>query len=129
MVVAALLFLYLRPGKVKPGAYKDFNVLLITLDTTRADRLPIYGYKGVETPNLNRLAQRSYVFDDALAHVPLTLPSHASMLTGLLPMTHGVRDNAGSLLSPGIETLPEVLRANGYRTVAFISSFVLDSRW
>jgi arylsulfatase A-like enzyme/tetratricopeptide (TPR) repeat protein len=112
-----------------PGSYKDYNILLITLDTLRADRLPVYGYNGVKTPNLDRLTSESFVFDDAVSHVPLTLPSHTSMLTGRLPIGHGVRDNAGFLLDPEELTLSEVLKDNGYATSAFVSAFVLDSRW
>ena len=112
-----------------PGSYKDYNILLITLDTLRADRLPVYGYKGVKTPNMDRLTSHSYVFDDAISHVPLTLPSHTSMLTGRLPIGHGVRDNAGFLLDPEETTMTEILKDQGYTTSAFVSAFVLDSRW
>ncbi|HSE42686.1 MAG TPA: sulfatase, partial [Acidobacteriota bacterium] len=140
-VVAAILILAIAAGvgffyKEKffaslksPGSYKDYNVLLITLDTLRADRLPVYGYSGVKTPNLDRLTAASYVFDDAISHVPLTLPSHTSMLTGKLPIGHGIRDNAGFILDPGEITLAEVLKDQGYATSAFVSAFVLDSRW
>ncbi len=130
IAVVALVFLYLRSSrKIQSGAYKDFNVLMITLDTTRADHLPMYGYDKVKTPNLDALADESYIFEDAIAHVPLTLPSHTSMLTGLLPISHGIRDNAGFFLDEKVTTLPEVLKANGYSTSAFVSAFVLDSRW
>src|SRR5919106_466550 len=87
------VFFYFRtPRKIQSGAFKDLNLLMITLDTTRADHLPMYGYKQVKTPNLDALARESYIFEDAIAHAPLTLPSHASMLTGLLPINHGIRD-------------------------------------
>ena len=131
-VIALVTFvlLYLRfEQKLQSGAYKDFNVLMITLDTTRADHLPMYGYTQVKTPNLDALAKESYVFEDAIAHVPLTLPSHTSMLTGLLPISHGIRDNAGFFLDQKITTLPEIMKSNGYTTSAFVSAFVLDSRW
>lgn len=111
------------------GTYKDYNILLITLDTLRADRLPAYGYEGVKTPHLDSLTKESYVFEDAVSHVPLTLPSHTSMLTGRLPIGHGVRDNAGFLLDPEELTFTEILKDQGYSTSAFVSSFVLDSRW
>ena len=112
-----------------PGSLKDGNVLLITLDTTRADHLPVYGYKNVDTPGLDRLGQSSLIFEDAIAHVPLTLPSHASILTGRLPISHGMRDNEGFVLDPKVATLASILKSKGYATAAFVSAFVLDSRW
>jgi arylsulfatase A-like enzyme/tetratricopeptide (TPR) repeat protein len=112
-----------------PGSLAGGNVLLITLDTTRADHLPAYGYKGVSTPGLDRLAADSVIFDDAIAHAPLTLPSHTSLLTGQLPIAHGVRDNEGYFVDPKIPTLAEILKAKGYATSAFVSAFVLDSQW
>jgi arylsulfatase A-like enzyme/Tfp pilus assembly protein PilF len=111
------------------GSYKDYNVLLITMDTTRADHLPMYGYKNVKTPNLDRLAKDSFIFEDAVSQVPLTLPSHTSMMTGRLPIGHGVRDNAGFFLDPSETTLAEELKGLGYSTAAFVSAFVLDSKW
>lgn len=111
------------------GSFKDFNAILITFDTTRADHLPIYGYKGVKTPEIDQFAKDCFIFDDAVSQVPLTLPSHVSMMTGLLPMANGVRDNSGFILDDRITTLAEILKANGYSTSAFVSSFVLDSRW
>jgi arylsulfatase A-like enzyme/Tfp pilus assembly protein PilF len=116
-------------GLKAAGSYKNYNILLITLDTLRADHLPMYGYREVKTPNLDRLASDSFVFEDAVSHVPLTLPSHTSMLTGRLPIGHGVRDNAGFILDPGEITLAEVMKGSGYATGAFVSAFVLDSRW
>ncbi len=129
LAIAAALFFLKSTRKLQTGDYKNFNVLLITLDTTRADHLPMYGYDKVKTPGLERLSDESFVFEDAISHVPLTLPSHTSMLTGLLPISHGIRDNAGFFLDQGITTLPEILKSNGYATSAFVSAFVLDSRW
>lgn len=101
-------------------------IVLISIDTLRADRLPAYGYDGVETPSLDALASESLLFESAWSHYPLTLPSHTSMLSGLLPPRHGVRDNAGYELEAGIRPwLPERLRAAGYATGAFVSSYVL----
>ena len=111
------------------GSLKDYNVLLITLDTTRADHLPVYGYEKVKTPGFDRLGKTSLIFDDAIAHVPLTLPSHASILTGQLPIGHGVRDNEGYVVNPKADTLASILKGKGYTTAAFVSAFVLDSRW
>ena len=101
-------------------------VIVVCVDTLRADRLPAYGYKNVETPNLDRLAADSIVFDNAIAHVPLTLPSHASLFTGLLPFQHGVRDNLGYRLATEHKTLATRLKASGYATGAAVSAIVLD---
>ena len=129
-VAAAGGYWFLHRGpNLTAGAYKDYNLLFITLDTLRADHLPIYGYTGVKTPNLDRFAEDSYVFQDAISHAPLTLPSHASMFTGMLPIGHGVRDNAGYFVDPARKTLAEIFKEKGYSTAAFVSSFVLTSRW
>jgi arylsulfatase A-like enzyme/Tfp pilus assembly protein PilF len=106
-----------------------FNVVVVTLDTTRADRLGCYGFRDVETPNLDALCREGVVFDNATAVVPLTFPSHASIFTGLVPPHHGVRDNGGFFLDQGRTTLAERLRDAGYATGAFIGAWVLDSRW
>lgn len=100
-------------------------VILISIDTLRADRLPIYGYRKVATPAIDALAGGGVVFDHAWAHSPQTLPSHASMLTGQLPFAHGVRDNMGFALSKGAATLPGLLAARGYATGGFVSAYVL----
>ncbi len=105
------------------------NVLLITVDTLRADHLGSYGYRVSPTPNFDRLAREGVVFEDAISSTPLTLPSHASILTGAYPLSHGVRDNAGFVLPDDETTLAEVLRGAGYSTGAFVGSFVLDSRF
>jgi len=132
IAAAGILFFFkghFGPGLRSAGSYKDYNVLLVTMDTTRADHLPMYGYKNVKTPNLDRLASDSFVFEDAVSQVPLTLPSHTSIMTGRLPIGHGVRDNAGFFLDPGETTLAEELKGLGYSTAAFVSAFVLDSKW
>jgi arylsulfatase A-like enzyme/predicted Zn-dependent protease len=100
-------------------------VILISVDTLRSDHLPVYGYKGVETPNIDALRADSILFERAYSHTPLTLPSHVTMLTGLLPGDHGVRDNIGFRLSGSIPTLPELLKKKGYATGAAVASFVL----
>ena len=111
-----------RSGSVFRGA----PVVVICVDTLRADRLPAYGYRKVETPALDALARDSIVFDNALSHVPLTLPSHVSLFTGLLPFQHGVRDNLGFRLSTAHPTLAAILRKDGYTTGAAVSAVVLD---
>ena len=100
-------------------------VILISIDTLRSDHLPAYGYKGVATPNIDALRADSILYERAYSHVPLTLPSHVSILTGMLPADHGVRDNVGYRLADSIPTLPELLKKNGYATGAAVSAFVL----
>jgi arylsulfatase A-like enzyme/Tfp pilus assembly protein PilF len=100
-------------------------VVLISVDTLRADRLPAYGYRGVSTPALDALAGDSIVFENAYAQAPLTLPSHATLLTGLLPTQHGVRDNVGFRLAPSHATIAAALKERGYATGAAVSSFAL----
>src|SRR5262249_31313199 len=92
LIGAGLLATACRPG-ARIDRYRDAPVILISIDTLRADRLPIYGYKNGATPELDALARGGFVFDDVYSHCPLTLPSHSSLLTGQLPMHHGVRDN------------------------------------
>ena len=102
------------------------GVVVITLDTTRADRLSPYGYMNVSLPSLERLATEGVVFDQATSVAPLTLPAHTSLFTGLLPQNHGVRDNADHPLAETETTLAETLRARGFRTGAFVGSVVLN---
>jgi arylsulfatase A-like enzyme len=106
----------------------DRNLLIVTLDTTRADRLGAYGFTGVETPHFDRLAREGVLLRTALTVAPLTLPAHCSLFTGLNPPRHGVRDNAGPRLAPSQTTLAEILRARGFATGAFVASAVLDGR-
>ncbi len=101
------------------------NVLLITLDTTRADRLGTYGNPDVATPHLDDLAASGALFTSATTSVPLTLPAHASLLTGSTPLRHGVKDNSGFVLADSARTLAEVLRDNGYATEAVVAAYVL----
>ena len=108
---------------------RKLNVLLVTLDTTRADRIGAYGFDEVDTPAIDSLAARGVTFMQAYASTPLTLPSHTSLLTGTHPPYHGVRDNGVHSAQEGLKTLAESFREAGYRTGAFIGAFVLDSRW
>lgn len=105
------------------------NVVLITLDTTRADRLGAYGYAGAATPHLDRLARDGVRFAQALSPVPLTLPAHATLMTGRNPYGHGVRNNGYFVLGTDVPTLAERFAAAGYDTAAFVSSFVLDRQF
>ncbi len=118
-----------RNGAIPPtGAAAGFNLLFVTLDTVRADHLGCYGYAAARTPNLDALAGAGLRFGQAIAPAPLTMPSHATMMTGLEPPTHGVRDN-GFRLAEDQTTLAEILTAQGYATAAFIGSFILDKRF
>jgi arylsulfatase A-like enzyme/tetratricopeptide (TPR) repeat protein len=128
-LVAAAASAYLFLPRLVPEARRPLNVILVTADTLRADRLPLYGYDKVETPNLDRMAASGVVFEQATTVVPLTLPAHSSMFTGTFPMHHGVRDNGGYYLGQDQVTLAETLKENGYRTGGFVAAFVLDSRW
>ncbi|RLS34251.1 MAG: DUF229 domain-containing protein [Planctomycetota bacterium] len=105
------------------------NLLLITLDTTRADRLGCYGYKQALTPELDGLAQRGVLFERAYAPAPMTSPSHTSIMTGLWPPEHGVYTNALTVLDPQIPTLAELLRAQGYATAAFPAASMLGGKF
>jgi arylsulfatase A-like enzyme/tetratricopeptide (TPR) repeat protein len=138
-VGAAVLFLFvLRPGKpagpgiqgrwAKVGVDKP-NVIIVTMDTTRADHLACYGYPGVRTPTLDALAGRGVLFEQCAAASPLTLPSHATIMTGMYPTYHGVRINGNTAVSEAQTTLAEVFSGRGYDTGAFIAAFVLDGRW
>jgi len=105
------------------------NLLLVTFDTTRYDRLGCNGDPEARTPVVDALAERGLLFDRAFASVPLTLPSHTTMLTGLEPLTHGVHHNGRFRASDELETLAEILEDHGYATAAFVSAFVLDPRY
>jgi arylsulfatase A-like enzyme/Flp pilus assembly protein TadD len=105
------------------------DLLLVTLDTVRADRLGAYGYGLAQTPAFDKLAREGVRFDNAVAAAPLTLPSHATILTGRLPVRHGLRRNGAGRLPHSVETLATRVQAAGYRTGAFVGSFVLARRY
>ena len=111
------------------GGGRRPNVLLVSIDTLRADRLGCYGYSAALTPRLDALAARGLRFERAVTVAPLTLPAHSSLMTGTFPARHGVRDNGGFYLADEQATLAETLRQSGYRTGGFVGAFVLDSRW
>ncbi|MCU0235650.1 MAG: sulfatase-like hydrolase/transferase [Acidobacteria bacterium] len=118
------------PGTLQAaGRGADFNVLLITIDTLRFDRVGIHDARHVRTPAMDALAARSLVFTRAFAHNPVTLPSHANILTGATPLYHGISDNTGFKLDGKFLTIPQYLRRFGYGTAAFIGAFPLDSRF
>src|SRR4029079_15061803 len=116
------------PASPAPGGGGS-DVLLVTIDTLRADRLGCYGHGAAATPVLDALAARGVRFSTAVAHAPLTGPSHASILTGRTPVGHGFRNNSGFVLAPAVSTRAEDCRQAGYRTAAFVSGFPLDRRF
>lgn len=105
------------------------DVILITLDTTRADRLGCYGDPLARTPNLDAFAKDAVLFREATTPVPLTLPAHASLFSGRYPSSHGLRDNGGFRLNADVPLLAETLRQAGYRTGGFVGAYVLDGAW
>ncbi|MCP4675575.1 MAG: sulfatase-like hydrolase/transferase [Deltaproteobacteria bacterium] len=132
LIALSLLTCWLQvgcDGKTATKSEERPNVLLITIDTLRADRLPLYGYEKGKTPHLDALASQGVVFDKAAAHTPITLPSHTSILTGLYPPQHGVRSNGGFYVHENLTTMAEILKTSRYQTAAFVSAFVLDSRF
>ena len=128
MAVVAILAVFAavslwRPTKRRP------NILIVSVDTLRADRLGSYGYAQAQTPVLDGLAARGLRFAQATTVAPLTLPAHSSLFTGTFPTFHGVRDNGQFYLADEQTTLAEVLKSHGYRTGGFVGAFVLDRRW
>ncbi len=111
------------------ASLRGYNLLVVTVDTLRADALGSYGSSGKSTPNLDRLATEGLRFESAYAHATTTLASHASLFTGRYPPAHGVRDNGSFRLQDAETTLAETLRGAGYRTAAFVGAFVLDARF
>ncbi len=112
-------------GDVPPA---ELNLVLITLDTLRADRLSSFGSQ-VETPHLDRLADEGVLYTNASTTVPFTFPAHSSIMTGTYPPFHGVRENVGFYLGDENRTLAQMLGAAGWQTAGFVSAFVLDARW
>ena len=102
------------------------GVLLVSIDTLRADRIHAYGNGAISTPSSDSLAARWVLFENAFCTIPVTLPSHTSMMTGLYPHQHGVRDNGVYRVPEKVETLAEILQGEGWRTAAFVSAHVLD---
>lgn len=120
IVVLAVSLLNKKQAVVAPN-----TVILISIDTLRADHLSCYGYQHKTSPTIDAFAQDAFLFENCFANIPLTLPSHTTMLTGILPPTHGVQDNLSMALSESVLTLPEILQANGYTTYGIISADVL----
>src|SRR5687768_14070171 len=122
----ALVLAACRGDDQLPPPSTGTPVFIISIDTLRSDHLPAYGYKGVETPRIDAFREDGVLYERAYSHTPLTLPSHASILTGALPADHGVRDNTGYRLgTTNVRSAAEVLRERGYATGAAVSTFVL----
>lgn len=120
--LAALLAAGCRRGN-------DWNLLVVTLDTTRADALGCYGNPAAATPHLDRLAREGVLFERALTAIPITTPSHSTIFTGTYPMAHGVRDNGRFRLAPSATTLAEILQQQGFATGAAVGAFPLTRNW
>lgn len=132
LVLTTAFYLFIRPGKGKPAAIdklKRMNIILITLDTLRADFLSVYHRGKAQTPHIDGVAEEGVVFDRCVSQTPLTLPSHTSILSGAYPLHHQIRDNGGFLVPQELEMVSEALQANGFATSAFIASYVLHSKW
>jgi arylsulfatase A-like enzyme len=123
------LALAAAPGCRAPDTAAPERIVLVTIDTLRADRVGSYGASGAHTPHLDTIAARGVRFEVAVSPAPLTLPAHASLMTGLDPPAHGVRHNSVHRLPEGIPTVAEHLRAAGYATAAFVGALVLDRRF
>src|SRR3954449_3239065 len=117
-------------GQLAAGVARDrLNLVIVTLDTTRGDRIGAYGSHEVETPTIDGLASEGVLFEQAISAASLTLPAHSSLFTGKFPPEHGVRDNGGFFLGADQLTLAEVLKRRGYRTGGFVAAYVLASKW
>lgn len=115
------------PSGISPA---DLDLVVVTLDTTRADRIGCYGAREAAlTPHLDALAARGILFENAVSPMPLTLPAHCTLFTSRYPGAHTVRDNGGYKLPADAVTLAEVLKEHGYRTGGFVAAYVLDHKW
>lgn len=123
--VVALLLWTEAERRERRRAAANGPVILISIDTLRADHLPAYGYTKIRTPNIDALAANGTLFENAWSHVPQTLPAHTSILSGRLPFEHGVRDNVGFTVKPEQWMLQKALAARGWPTGGFVSAFVL----
>src|SRR6266540_7055210 len=114
---------------VRVSASKPDDIILVTIDTLRADSIGFAGNSRVKTPFLDRIASEAIIFSNAHAHNVVTLASHTNILTGLYPYQHGVRDNSGFKLDPRFPTMATILSQSGFATAAFVGAFPLDSRY
>src|SRR4029077_14770908 len=126
LTVCALSGCVSRPAP--PAPQRPGHVLIITIDTLRADRLGCYGNRGVSTPNMDRLAREGALAPQASAQASITRPSHVSIFTGLYPAQHGIRDNISRALAPDVPTMAEAFKAAGFKTAGFVSSIVVSAQ-
>ncbi len=130
ILVVGGYFLFVRKdGISRLDQAEDLNYILITVDTLRADRIGCYGFSGISTPTMDMFARRGVKFEKCISTATLTLPSHASLMTGTYPTFHGVRDNGGFLVPQEMTTLAELMKQHGYKTSAYVAAYVLDSKW
>jgi len=133
LIAAAVLLIVLlrreKPDFAHLRGGRDFNIILITVDTLRADKVGCYGNPDVKTPAMDAFAAAGIRFENCIAQTPLTLPSHTTLLTGTLPIYHSVRDNGGFVVPSELVTMAETFKAEGYETAAFVAAYVLDSKW
>jgi len=108
---------------------ENFNLLLITIDSLRVDRIGVYGFRNAQTPNIDRLAENGLMFKNCYAPVPLSLPSHCTIFTGREPLAHGVRNNGTDFLPDSEQTWAEVMKNSGFETHALVSSYLLHSKF
>lgn len=132
LVSSACLLILLAIGgwfATRKPAGQGWNVVLVTFDTTRADRIGYHGYERGRTPTLDALAREGVAYLRCYTPAPVTLPAHCSLMTGLTPLRHGVHDNGPDRLTEEVETLAEILARQGYATAAFVGAFVLDKQF
>jgi arylsulfatase A-like enzyme/uncharacterized protein HemY len=132
LAVTATVLFVLKPGRAdfaRLRGDRDFNVILVTVDTLRADKIGCYGNPFVRTPAMDALAAGGIRFENCISQTPLTLPSHTTIMTGTLPPFHGVRDNGGFVVPAELVTMAETFKARGYDTGAFVAAYVLDAKW
>lgn len=128
MVIVAVVLFWLHQQVPLPSG-EGFNVVLISIDTTRADHLGCYGHPTIQTPHIDRLAMEGTTFTECTTPVPITLPAHSSMMTGTYPFVHRVRDNGAFILHEDNETLAEALSAAGYITAGVVGAAVLNREY
>ncbi len=129
MIKVAFVFLLFFLFSCKKTEVWNGNILIITMDTTRADHIGAYGYKNGKTPNIDKLIKNGIMFTNCYSAAPLTLPSHSTIFTGKYPIKHGVRNNGRYRLPDSVETMAELFKKTGFNTYAVISSFVLLSKF
>ncbi len=127
LLIGTILVLNCAKGERAVEVRRARAIIVISVDTLRSDRLPAYGYTKIATPHIDAFRRDAILFSHAYSHIPLTLPSHATIFTGLLPADNGVRDNSGFKLAPESETIASLLKESGYATGAAVSAYSMRS--